>query len=164
MYNTSAAAKQHSPLCFCGGSKGPPYQRKGGIQKHFVVGTHQLWENIFATPTRQNIQGIFQSCKQQVCVDWSGGVRDYLFERLPVDARVLLEEGPVHFPTPRNHFVKDIKFDKDTPTFATSKGEIKHCDKYNVTDERVNEMMAVRWKIFKLHRQITEPECKEVPA
>ena len=77
---------------------------------------------------------------------------------------VLLEGDPVHFPTPRNHFVKDIKFDKDTPIFATSKGDIKHCCKYNVSDERENEMMMVGWKIFKLHRQITEAECKEVPA
>ena len=77
---------------------------------------------------------------------------------------VLLEGGPVHFPTPRNHFVKDIKLDKDTPIFATSKGEIKLCGKYNVSDERENEMMAVCWKIFKLHWQITEAECKEVPA
>ena len=31
---------------------------------------------------------LFLAANGDGCVDWSGGVRDYIFERLPVDARV----------------------------------------------------------------------------
>ena len=166
MCNTSTAPKQNYPYYFCGGSKGPPCQRKGEIQKHFVVRTFLLLPldkifKAFCNPANNKYAWIGAEELEIIFLNdfrWTPELIPW--ERL----LVLLEGGPVHFPTPRNHFVKDIKFDKDTPIFATSRGEIKHCGKHNVSDERENEMMVVRWKIFKLHQQITEAECKEVPT
>ena len=39
----------------------------------------------------------------------------------------------------------------DTPIFATctGKAEIKYIGKFNTTDEVENEMMSVRWRLFK---------------
>lgn len=76
---------------------------------------------------------------------------------------LLLEGQTVHLPSPKNHYAKDICIEGDTPVVATGKSEIKYTGRYNVTDEVENEMMAVRWKLFKFSHQIPLAEQKEVP-
>lgn len=76
---------------------------------------------------------------------------------------LLLEGQTVHLPSPKNHYSADICIDSDVPIVATGKAEITYVGKYNSTDTTENEMMSVRWKIFRFHRQITQAEQKEVP-
>ena len=51
----------------------------------------------------------------------------------------------------------------DTPIFATctGKAEIKYIGKFNTTDEVENEMMSVRWRLFKFQPADTEIWAKE---
>ena len=55
----------------------------------------------------------------------------------------VLEGDTVHFPTPKNQMSKDIVLEKDTPFFNT-------------------EMMNVRWRMFKLHKQIPRDEQRGI--
>jgi len=48
------------------------------------------------------------------------------------------------------------------PVFATGKSEIKYRGSYNMTDEREDEMMKSRWRVFKFHHQFNEAEQKKV--
>ena len=65
----------------------------------------------------------------------------------------MLEGDTVHFPTPKNQMSKDIVLEKDTPFFATSDAPLVLIN--NGSIDRVNtEMMNVRWRMFKLHKQI----------
>lgn len=75
---------------------------------------------------------------------------------------LLLEGQTVHLPSPKNHYNRDIAITADTPIFATGKSEITYVGKYNTTDITENEMMAVRWKVFKFKRQITQQEQIEL--
>ena len=73
----------------------------------------------------------------------------------------VLEGDIVHFPAPKNFNTKDIVLDKDTPFFATSDAPLALIK--GGTIDRINtEMMQVRWKTFKLHRQIPQNEQKEM--
>lgn len=74
----------------------------------------------------------------------------------------LLEGLTVHLPSPKNHFTEDIIVKEDTPIFATSKSRIRYIGKYNVMDEREDEMMAVRWKVFDFKHQIPLNEQKDI--
>ena len=74
------------------------------------------------------------------------------------DLLLLLEGHPVRFPTPKNHCARDILFTKDAPVFATSEGEIKFSGSYGRSNDQENEMMRVRWKIYKLFYQIPDEE------
>ena len=76
---------------------------------------------------------------------------------------LLLEGQTVHLPSPKNHYAKDICIQGDTPVVATGKSEITYTGRYNVTDEVENEMMSVRWKLFKFTHQIHVADQKEVP-
>ena len=75
---------------------------------------------------------------------------------------LLLEGQTVHLPSPKNHYATDIEIDSDIPVVATGKAEITYVGKYNTTDITENEMMSVRWKVFKFHHQISEAEQKEI--
>ncbi len=79
------------------------------------------------------------------------------------DMLLLLEEHTVHFAAPKTTYIKDIKFEKDTPIFATSKGPIVFI-KGGVMDERETEIMAVRWKLFKFTHQINPEDQKNGPS
>ena len=63
------------------------------------------------------------------------------------DMLLLLEGEKVHLPSPKNHYVKDVCIDRDTPIVCTGKAEITYVGKYNATDAIENEMMSVRWKV-----------------
>ena len=76
---------------------------------------------------------------------------------------LLLEGQTVHLPAPKNHYAQDICIEKDTPIVATGIGEITFVNKFNQADEIENEMMRVRWKIFKFTHQIPRDEQIEVP-
>ena len=74
----------------------------------------------------------------------------------------LLEGDVVHLPAPKTFSSKDIEFKKSTPFFATSDAPLilikgGHIDKANT------DMMEVRWRFFKLWRQIPEEQQKQVP-
>ena len=73
------------------------------------------------------------------------------------DMLLLLEGQPVHFSVPKTHYAQDVVFDKDTPFFCMSKSEIISL-RNSVVDDRVTEMMAVRWHMFSLHAQIPQEE------
>ena len=75
---------------------------------------------------------------------------------------LLLEGQTVHLPSPKIHYANDICISQDTRIFATGKSEITYLGKYNTTDETENEMVSVRWKIFKFHQQIPEADQKEM--
>ena len=79
------------------------------------------------------------------------------------DLLLLLEGENVNLPSPKNHFVKDVCISSDIPIFATGKAPIQFVGRYNVSDERENEMMTVRWNHFHFHHQITEQNQKHVP-
>jgi len=51
----------------------------------------------------------------------------------------------VNLPAPKNHFSKDVSI---TNILATGKSTVKHIGKYNLSDDRETEMMAVRWRVF----------------
>lgn len=75
---------------------------------------------------------------------------------------LLLEGQTVHLPAPKNHYAQDICIDKDTPIVATGIAELKFLNRFNQTDEIENEMMQVRWKVFKFSHQIPRDEQIEV--
>ena len=77
------------------------------------------------------------------------------------DLLLLLEGENVHLPAPKIHFVQDILLSADTPIFATSSDEIKLI-KNGIIVERETEMMAVRWKVFKFSKTISETDQIEI--
>lgn len=79
------------------------------------------------------------------------------------DLLLLLEGETVKLPAPKNQFSSDVVIEKDTPIFATSKCRIAYVGKFNSSDERETEMMAIRWKVFEFKHQIPESEQKQVP-
>ena len=73
----------------------------------------------------------------------------------------VLEGDTVHFPTPKNQMSKDIVLEKDTPFFATSDAPLVLINDGSI--DRVNtEMMNVRWRMFKLHKQIPRDEQRDI--
>ena len=73
------------------------------------------------------------------------------------DLLLSLEGQPVHFSAPKTHYAQDIVFEKDTPTFCTSKSEIVLI-KGGVVDDMETQMMSVRWRVYSLYVQVPEPE------
>ena len=76
---------------------------------------------------------------------------------------LLLESQFIHFPAPRTTYARDIYLEKDTPIFETSKSPISYVGKYNALDERENEMMAARWKVFTFAHLILQAQQNELP-
>jgi len=75
----------------------------------------------------------------------------------------LLEGCLVHLPAPKNTYTKDICINHDVPIFATCKETIKYVGKFNQMDPRENEMMDVRWKVFKFFFVFEEKDQKDIP-
>ena len=76
----------------------------------------------------------------------------------------LLEGEPVHIPTPKNHFKTDAVITKDIPIFATGKSVITYKAAYNARDPVEDEMMAVRWNVYKFTCQIPDKDQKDILA
>ena len=75
---------------------------------------------------------------------------------------LLLDGETVKLLAPKNQFSSDIVIEKDTPIFATSNSRIAYVGKFNASDERETEMMAIRWKVIEFKHQIPESEQKRV--
>ena len=71
------------------------------------------------------------------------------------------EGDTVHFPTPKNQMSKDIVLEKDTPFFATSDAPLVLINNGSI-DQVNTEMMNVRWRMFKLHKQIPRDEQRDI--
>ena len=78
------------------------------------------------------------------------------------DFLLLLEGQLVHLPAPKTHYAKDLTFKSDTPIFATAKGSFVYI-RSGVLDELETDMMAVRWKTYSFHYQISSSRQKELP-
>ena len=65
------------------------------------------------------------------------------------DLLLLLEGETVKLLAPKNHFSSDIVIEKDAPIFATSKSRIAYVGKFNASDERETELIAIRWNTAK---------------
>ena len=77
------------------------------------------------------------------------------------DFLLLLEGQVVHLPAPKSRFAEDIKFDRDTPIFCTTKQPLTFVKNGSV-DDRETEMMAVRWKVFTFIHQIPVEQQQEM--
>ena len=74
---------------------------------------------------------------------------------------LLLEGQIVHLPAPKTHYAEDIKFDKDTPIFCTTKQPIVLV-RNGYVEQVETEMMNVRWKVFTFRHQFSEQEQKRM--
>jgi len=77
------------------------------------------------------------------------------------DLLLLLEGELVHLPAPKTHFSRDLVISGTIPIFATSKQQLIYI-KGSMMDDRETEMMAVRWRHFIFHSQISEGEQKKI--
>ena len=77
------------------------------------------------------------------------------------DLLLLLEGQVVHLPAPKSHFAADVKFDRDTPIFCTTKQPLSLV-RNGCVDERETEMMQVRWVCFAFHFQVPRNEQKDI--
>ena len=78
------------------------------------------------------------------------------------DFLLLLEGQLVHLPAPKTHYAKDLTFKSDTPIFATGKDSFVYT-RSGVLDELETDMMAVHWKTYTFHYQISSSRQKELP-
>ena len=76
---------------------------------------------------------------------------------------LLLEGETVKLPAPKNFYSEDVCISSDIPIFATSKSMIKFRGTFNTTDEREDEMMKVRWRLFYFNHVFPEKDQKKVP-
>ncbi len=82
-------------------------------------------------------------------------------EVMPWDqALQLLEGDTVNFAAPKNWAPEDVQFTADTPIFATSSFEVMST-KVGEIGQRENEMMRVRWNVFKFTHSITQADVVE---
>ena len=75
----------------------------------------------------------------------------------------LLEDEPVQFPAPKNHYTKNITLGVDVAVFATSKSRVEWFGPYRTTDPSENEMMDNRWNVFEFTYKIPKDEQKKIP-
>ena len=93
-------------------------------------------------------------------------LNDFRFKKEQIawnDLFLLLEGEPVKLPAPKNLYSEDICINTDVPIFATSKSEIKYKGYFGIGDEKEDDMMRARWKIFKFTRSIPEEEQIKLP-
>ena len=83
-------------------------------------------------------------------------------EMIPWNDLLLLLGQTVKLPALKNQFSSDVIIAKDTPIFASSKSRITYVGKFNVSDERETEMMAIRWKVIEFNHQIPKREQKKI--
>ena len=75
---------------------------------------------------------------------------------------LLLEGQTVHLSILKKHYTQDISINSDVPIVAVGKGPVQFVGKYNAQDEQENEMMAVRWKVYKFFSKIAAHKQKEI--
>lgn len=118
-------------------------------------------EKLFENPPRdkygwQGVQSVQVICLQDFryskeVIGWS-------------DLLLLLEGETVKLPAPKNHFAEDIVISSsnDIPIFATGPGKIAY-SLFSPDHEVETDMMASRWRIFKLTHIIEKEKQKEIP-
>ena len=75
-----------------------------------------------------------------------------------------LEGDEVNFPTPKNHWQKNIHFVRDSPVFATSSDEIIS-NKIGPLMLKETKMMRLRWKVYAFTHEIPEDKvCEQKPC
>ena len=79
------------------------------------------------------------------------------------DMLLLLEGHIVHFAAPKITYNQDSECSKDTPIFATSRAPISYI-KGSMTNDRETEMMAVRWRTFKVRHHFDITCQRPVPS
>ena len=79
------------------------------------------------------------------------------------DMLLLLEDKTVKLPGPKNIYREDNMISTHVAIFSTSKSSIKHRGTYNVSGDRKKEIMAARWKNYKLRHQFFSQEQKDLP-
>lgn len=127
--------------------------------KTFLLNPLNVVYNTFCNPASSSFAWVgAESCEVIFLNDfrWSPQILPWH------DMLLLLEGQTVHLPAPKCHFAKDLVLDADTPIFCTGKHEIIFI-KAGCTDEKENEMMRVRWRIFNFYSQIPESEQRTVP-
>jgi len=80
------------------------------------------------------------------------------------DLLLLLEGEPVKLPAPKNFFSEDVYIKSDIPIFGTSKSMIKFRGPYNTSDDIEDDMMKVRWRVFRFSHTFAEEDQKRVAA
>ena len=78
------------------------------------------------------------------------------------DLLLLLEGEPVRLPAPKNMYSEDVNITSNVSIFATSKSTIRYRGSYGVIDEMDDQMMNVRWKLFKFSHQFEECNQKNI--
>ena len=78
------------------------------------------------------------------------------------DLLLLLEGEPVRLPAPKNMYSEDVNITSNVPIFATSKSTIRYRGSYGTIDETEDQMMNVRWKLFKFSHQFEECNQKNI--
>jgi len=78
------------------------------------------------------------------------------------DLLLLLERKPVRLPAPKNMYSEDVNITSEVPISATSKSTIRYRGSYGTIDEMEDQMMNVRWKVFKFSHQFEECNQKNI--
>jgi hypothetical protein len=79
------------------------------------------------------------------------------------DLLLLLEGEPVKLPAPKNFFSEDVHVNSDVAIFGTSIDMIKYRGPYGTRNDMEDEMMKVRWRLFRFHHVFAEKDQKNVP-
>ena len=76
--------------------------------------------------------------------------------------QLLLEGQPVRFLTLKNHRAADVLLKKLVPIFAAGVSQIKQLGAYSKECERETKNMSVQWNFFKMSRQISAEDVKDL--
>ena len=127
--------------------------------KTFLFRPLELLFNTFSNPAADKYAWVGADKKEII---W---LNDFRWTRELIEWKsllLLLEGDHVNLPAPKNHFAMDVCIDTDIPIFATSKDVIKYRGSYNAEDQREDDMMASRWKVFRFTHSIPEREQKKM--
>lgn len=127
--------------------------------KTFLFRPLELLFNTFSNPAADKYAWVGADKKEII---W---LNDFRWTRELIEWKsllLLLEGDRVNLPAPKNHFAMDVCIDTDIPIFATSKDVIKYRGSYNAEDQREDDMMASRWKVFRFTHSIPEREQKKM--
>ena len=126
--------------------------------KTFLFRPLELLFNTFSNPAADKYAWVGADKKEII---W---LNDFHWTRELIEWKsllLLLEGDRVNLPAPKNHFAMDVCIDTDIPIFATSKDVIKYRGSYNAEDQREDDMMESRWKVFRFTHSIPEREQKK---
>ena len=129
--------------------------------KTFLFRPLELLFNTFSNPAADKYAWVGADQKEII---W---LNDFRWTRELIEWKsllLLLEGDRVNLPAPKNHFAMDVCIDTDIPIFPTSKDVIKYRGSYNAEDQREDDMMASRWKVFRFTHSIPEREQKKNDA